>query len=126
MIGDQGEYEIPVGGTSSNVYKDNLLVGNIKATTVQSTETIDGNEYLNYYLSMGDRGVDFYKVNGSVTLAANRAYLRLPSDISLTDITYEDSSDFDDSLENIVEIGGIYYYLAKEDKTATVINLFLR
>ena len=49
------------------------MVGTVKAITLNET---DG-EYTNYYLSNGASGIGFYKVNGSVDLKANRAYLPL-------------------------------------------------
>jgi hypothetical protein len=49
------------------------MVGTVKAKTINETE----GDYTNYYLSNGDSGVGFYKVNGSVDLKANRAYLPL-------------------------------------------------
>ena len=71
LIGDEGEYKVPHKSTTA--YYANLMVGTVKAITINET---DG-EYTNYYLSNGDSGVGFYKVNGSVDLKANRAYLPL-------------------------------------------------
>lgn len=71
LIGDAGDYKVPHKSTTA--YYANLMVGTVKAITLNET---DG-EYTNYYLSNGDSGVGFYKVNGSVDLKANRAYLPL-------------------------------------------------
>ena len=71
LIGDQGEYKIPQKATTA--YYANLMVGTLKAITINET---DG-EYTNYYLSNGAYGVGFYKVDGSVDIKANRAYLPL-------------------------------------------------
>ena len=71
LIGDEGDYKVPHKSTTA--YYANLMVGTVKAITLNET---DG-EYTNYYLSNGDSGVGFYKVNGSVDLKANRAYLPL-------------------------------------------------
>ena len=71
LIGDAGDYKVPHKSTTA--YYANLMVGTIEAKTINET---DG-EYTNYYLSSGASGVGFYKVNGSVDLKANRAYLPL-------------------------------------------------
>ena len=71
IIGTPGEYHVP--HKSTGTYYANLMVGTIQPITIYET---DG-DYTNYYLSSGDSGVGFYKVNGSVDLKANRAYLPL-------------------------------------------------
>ena len=71
IMGDEGVYKIPHKATGN--YYANLMVGTLEAMTLYET---DG-EYTNYYLSKGTEGVGFYKVNGSVKLGANRAYLPL-------------------------------------------------
>ncbi|MBR3656068.1 MAG: leucine-rich repeat domain-containing protein [Prevotella sp.] len=71
IMGTPGEYHVP--HKSTGTYYANLMVGTIQPITIYET---DG-EYTNYYLSSGDSGVGFYKVNGSVALKANRAYLPL-------------------------------------------------
>ncbi len=71
LIGAPGDYKIPQKTTST--YYANLMVGTLEAKTIYET---DG-EYTNYYLSSGTHGVGFYKVNGSVEIKANRAYLPL-------------------------------------------------
>ena len=71
LMGDEGEYKIPRKSTTA--YYMNMFKGTLKPITINETE----GEYTNYYLSNGDSGVGFYKVNGSVDLKANRAYLPL-------------------------------------------------
>ena len=71
LIGDEGEYRVPHKSTTA--YYMNMFKGTVKAITINET---DG-EYTNYYLSNGASGVGFYKVNGSVDIKANRAYLPL-------------------------------------------------
>ena len=71
LMGNAGEYHVP--HKSTGTYYANLMVGTLQPITIYET---DG-EYTNYYLSNGDSGVGFYKVNGSVDLKANRAYLPL-------------------------------------------------
>ena len=79
LMGEADTYEIPVkaGGLSS--YYQNMFKGTLEATTIYTT---DG-DYTNYYLSNGESGVGFYKVTKEegVTLAANRAYLPIPTEI---------------------------------------------
>ena len=119
ILGPSGEYSIPVVESSSADYKDNLLVGTLESTTILPT---DG-DHTNYYLSNGDSGVGFYKVNGSIEIKANRCYLSLPSDIPFTNIKYEEgseSTDEGDENNNSVAVGGIYYVLDVDNKTAEV------
>ena len=71
LMGNADEYHVP--HKSTGTYYANLMVGTLQPITINET---DG-EYTNYYLSNGDSGVGFYKVNGSVDLKANRAYLPL-------------------------------------------------
>ena len=77
LMGDAGDYEIPVKKGDPISYYMNLFKGTIEGTTIQTTE----GDYTNYYLSNGDAGVGFYKVQSSVTLKANRAYLSVPTEI---------------------------------------------
>ena len=71
LIGDAGEYKVP--HISTTTYYANLLVGTLNAITINEKE----GDYTNYYLSNGDYGVGFYKVNGTQAISANRAYLPL-------------------------------------------------
>ena len=93
----------------------NMFVGTIEATTIYET---DG-EYTNYYLSNGDSGVGFYKVNGSVGLKPNRAYLPLlKNTISETrgfiGMDFDDDSDGTTGIINAQQRGckqNVYYNL---------------
>ena len=71
IIGTPGDYKVPHKTTGT--YYVNMLKGTLLPITLNET---DG-EYTNYYLSNGSSGIGFYKVNGSVNLKANRAYLPL-------------------------------------------------
>ena len=77
LMGDPGDYVIPIAKSAADVYYKNMFKGTLEPTTLQTT---DG-AYTNYYLSSGEYGVGFYKVNGSVDIKANRAYLPIPTDI---------------------------------------------
>ncbi len=75
LVADQAkEYRIPHKTTAT--YYVNMLVGCLNAQTINEK---DGN-YTNYYLSNGTSGVGFYRVDGQVSLSANRAYLPLLKD----------------------------------------------
>ena len=71
LMGDPGEYKVPHKSTTT--YYMNMFKGTLEDITINETE----GEYTNYYLSNGDSGVGFYKVNGSIGIKANRAYLPL-------------------------------------------------
>ena len=71
LMGDPGEYKVPHKSTTT--YYMNMFKGTLEDITINET---DG-EYTNYYLSNGDSGVGFYKVNGSIGIKAHRAYLPL-------------------------------------------------
>ena len=75
IMAPQGEYPVPTASVAS-VYA-NMFKGTLTGTTIQTHETIAGEDYINYYLSSGDAGVGFYKVTkeGGVTIGANRCYL---------------------------------------------------
>ena len=77
LMGDADTYEIPVKAGGLSAYYQNMFKGTIEGTTIQTTE----GDYTNYYLSNGDAGVGFYKVQGSVELKPNRAYLSVPTEI---------------------------------------------
>ena len=79
LVGDAGEYEIPIAESAANCYYKNMFKGTIEGTTIQTT---DG-KYTNYYLSKGDKGVGFYKVTKEegVKIGANRCYLPILTDI---------------------------------------------
>ena len=73
LKGSPKTYNIPVKSDVNTSFV-NLLVGTVVGTTVPSTS----NGYDNYILGNGVNGVAFYKSSGG-TLAANKAYLRLPA-----------------------------------------------
>jgi hypothetical protein len=79
LMGDAGDYEVPVKEGGSDSYYKNLFTGTLSGMTLQTTD--GGNT--NYYLSNGTYGVGFYKVTqaGGVALGSNRAYLSVPTDI---------------------------------------------
>ena len=79
LIGDAGDYDIPVAKSASNAYYKNMFKGTLEDITIQTT---DG-DYTNYYLSKGESGVGFYKVTkaGGVKIGANRCYLPILTDI---------------------------------------------
>jgi hypothetical protein len=70
--GSAGSYTIPVKATS--YYYLNLLKPVFTATIVPETES----GYTNYVLGDGVNGVQFYK-SANASLAANKAYLQLPT-----------------------------------------------
>ena len=55
-------------------YSKNMLVGVTEATTIYPKETVNDTECTNMILYQGS----FYRISQSGTLAANRAYLRVP------------------------------------------------
>lgn len=66
--------------TSAVTTGDNDMKANVKEKVMTETETIDEVEYTNFILVPdGKGGVKFAKVSGG-KLAANRAYLQLPTD----------------------------------------------
>ena len=71
LMGDPGDYKVPHKSTTT--YYMNMFKGTLEDITINETE----GEYTNYYLSNGDSGVGFYKVNGSIGIKAHRAYLPL-------------------------------------------------
>ena len=72
LKGSAGAYTIPVKSTEATF--ENLLMGTVVDAEVSATD----NGYDNYILGNGEKGVAFYKSSGG-TLAANKAYLRLPA-----------------------------------------------
>ena len=77
LMGEANTYEIPVKAGGLSAYYQNMFKGTIEGTTIQTT---DGDN-TNYYLSDGESGVGFYKVQSSVELKPNRAYLSVPTEI---------------------------------------------
>ena len=78
MADKSGDYNVPTT-TVQSVY-ENMFVGSETAQTIYTNETIDGVDYVNYYLSSGTAGVGFYKVTNEngVKMGANRCYLPIP------------------------------------------------
>ena len=79
LIGEAGDYDIPVVESVADCYYKNMFKGTLTGTTIYTT---DG-AYTNYYLSKGTSGVGFYKVtneNGQ-KIGANRCYLPILTDI---------------------------------------------
>jgi hypothetical protein len=75
VVGNAGNYDVPVSSGSSCVYA-NLLKGVSTATNLQQT----ANGYTNYILGSGAQGTGFYIVSaGGGTLAAGKAYLQIPT-----------------------------------------------
>ena len=75
VMGDEGIYSIP--HVDVNYAYANLLIGTTSATELPDTD----NGYSNYILANGDVGVTFYISKGG-TLAANKAYLHIPTSTS--------------------------------------------
>ena len=73
LKGSPATYNIPVKSDVNTSFV-NLLVGTVVGTEVPGTS----NGYDNYILGNGTKGVAFYKSSGG-TIAANKAYLRLPA-----------------------------------------------
>jgi hypothetical protein len=78
MAGEAGEYSVPTASVAS-VY-ENMFAGSETAQTIYTNETVDGIDYVNYYLSSGTSGIGFYKVTkeDGQSLGANRCYLMIP------------------------------------------------
>ena len=78
IMAPEGSYPITKASVAS-VYA-NMFVGTLEGKTIQTEENINGNDYINYYLSAGTYGVGFYKVTqaGGVSLSPNRSYLPIP------------------------------------------------
>ena len=79
LMGDPGDYDIPVSATAENCYYKNMFKGTLTGTTIQTTE----GKYTNYYLSNGKSGVGFYKVTNTEgqKIGANRCYLPILTEI---------------------------------------------
>ena len=79
LMGEEGNYEVPVSESASDCYYKNMFKGTLEGTTIQTT---DG-KYTNYYLSNGTAGVGFYKVTkeDGVKVGANRCYLPILTEI---------------------------------------------
>ena len=107
LKGSAATYNIPVKSVVNTSF-DNLLVGTVVGTTVPSTS----NGYDNYILGNGEKGIAFYKSSGG-SLAANKAYLRLPASGSSSAKAVRMSFD-DDATTEILLLEG-----EKTEETAT-------
>ena len=76
LKGAAGSYEIPY--TETDMYYSNLLVGVPTATTVDPTE----GSYTNFILANDAvKGIGFYPLASTSTIAAGKAYLQLPTSL---------------------------------------------
>jgi hypothetical protein len=105
LLGDAGDYDIPVVESVSDCYYKNMFKGTIDGETIQTT---DG-EYTNYYLSKGEHGVGFYKVTkeNGVDIGANRCYLPIPTVIP------EEGSEGDIETIKVTAALPVPYYTSK-------------
>ena len=76
LKGNPGTYEMPFILTTASY--NNLLKGTL---VEQALPTIEG-EYTNYIFANGSNGLGFYKSSGNGNIAANKAYLQLPTSLS--------------------------------------------
>ncbi len=111
LRGTAGEYEVPKQKVSA--YLMNLLKGTTSPITLNQTE----GDMTNYILANGSKGIGFYKVaSGGGTLAANKAYLQLPSNLSATRLMMLRFEDEDGQTTDIQ-----YLYTSSDDETAPAI-----
>ena len=73
IVGDPGTYVVPT--TTTDMLYSNFLKGVTTTTTIYPTE----GSYTNFILSTGSHGVGFYTLSSSGELAADKAYLQLPT-----------------------------------------------
>ena len=111
LRGTAGVYEVPQ--QKVNAYLTNLLKGTTSPITLNQTE----GDMTNYILANGSKGIGFYKVaSGGGTLAANKAYLQLPSNLSATRPMMLRFEDEDGQTTDIQ-----YLYTSSDDETAPAI-----
>ena len=105
LMGEPGDYEIPVSESASNIYYKNMFKGTLEGITIQTTE----GKYTNYYLSNGKSGVGFYKVTNAdgQKIGANRCYLPI-----LTDIL-DEGSEGDAEVIKVSAAKQVPYYTSK-------------
>ena len=108
LIGDEGEYHVPHKATTC--YYGNFMVGTLSAKTINETE----GEYTNFYLSNGAYGVGFYKVDGSIEIKANRAYLPLLKN-TVSSTRGFIGIDFDDDAEGTTGISEAQQRVGEQD-----------
>lgn len=110
LRGTEGSYEVPF--TTTDMYYSNLLKGVTTATTISPT---DGDN-TNFILADGKHGIGFYTISEAGELAANKAYLQLPtSTVSALSRDFiqafnDDTTDIDGVTEP-VQLSGQYYDL---------------
>ena len=111
LRGTAGVYGVPQ--QKVNAYLMNLLKGTTSPITLNQTE----GDMTNYILANGSKGIGFYKVASSGgTLAANKAYLQLPSNLSATRPMMLRFEDEDGQTTDIQ-----YLYTSSDDETAPAI-----
>ena len=105
LMGEEGNYEVPVSESASDCYYKNMFKGTLEGTTIQTT---DG-QYTNYYLSNGTAGVGFYKVTKEegVKVGANRCYLPILTEIPAN------GSEGDTELIKVSAAKQVPYYTSK-------------
>ena len=81
LMGETGEYEVPYIDTADT--GTNILVGVTQATTIPSTS----GTHTHFTLSDGTNGRSFYPFPGG-TIAANKAYLHIPTAQLTTDLSH--------------------------------------
>ena len=126
IIAPEGEYPVPTASVAT-VYA-NMFKGTLEGTTIQTHETIAGEDYINYYLSNGDAGVGFYKVTkeGGVLLNANRCYLPILNKDTAAGTRSESSEKSQVTLEEADEVISIPLLRGiggDEDGTTSIRNL---
>ena len=126
IIAPEGEYPVPTASVAT-VYA-NMFKGTLEGTTIQTHETIAGEDYINYYLSNGDAGVGFYKVTkeGGVTLNPNRCYLPIRNKDAAAGTRSESSEKSQVNLEEADEVISISLLRGvggDEDGTTSIRNL---
>ena len=106
LVGEPGTYEVTI--RKSYNYYSNLLVGTPQATIL--ARTADG--YDNYMLSFRDGEAGFFLAEDGSTVAAGKAYLRIPSDqvagAQRLRMVFDDNPDTVDSPIGETEEGEIY------------------
>ena len=123
IMAPQGEYLVPTASVAS-VYA-NMFKGTLTGTTIQTHETIAGEDYINYYLSSGDAGVGFYKVTkeGGVTIGANRCYLPIKNQEASAGTRSAGSGQTQIAFEEADEVIGIPLFRGVEDDNDGTTNL---
>ena len=105
LIGEPGTYEVPI--LTSYSFYANLLVGTPETTIL--AQTADG--YDNYILSFRNGEEGFFLVDDGSTVAAGKAYLRVPSDEAngapRLRLRFDDNPDAVDSALEVKEEGAV-------------------